>query len=134
MLTILVVEDSPFFRRTFVESLEHEFPEIEILETENGSEALRIVDESRPFLVFTDIRLPGENGIELTRKIKADHPEIAVAILTSYDSVEYRDAARKTGASEFFPKDAVSMQGILRVVHSILAERTSGSPIFDGTS
>jgi len=40
-----------------------------------------------------DVTLPGEDGLELTRKIKADHPGVTIIILTSHDSPEYREAA-----------------------------------------
>jgi len=62
MSSILVVEDSPIFRQTFVESLNREFSNVEIMEAGEGKEALRIVGEHPPFLVFMDISLPGENG------------------------------------------------------------------------
>jgi DNA-binding NarL/FixJ family response regulator len=51
-----------------------------------------------------DIRLPGENGLELTKKIKRNNPGIITVILTSYDLLEYRQAARESMADYFVPK------------------------------
>jgi len=51
-----------------------------------------------------DIRLPGENGLELTKKIKKNYPDITVVIVTSYDLPEYREAARESMADYFVPK------------------------------
>jgi len=55
-----------------------------------------------------DIQLPGENGLELTRKIKADYPDIIIIILTSHDSPEYREAATRCGANYFFLKGSIA--------------------------
>ena len=80
------------------------------------------MNELRPFLVSVDISLPGENGLDLTRKIKNGHPEMQVVILTSHDVPEYRDAARRCGANHFMVKGSASFQEILGVAHSILSK------------
>jgi len=64
------VEDNAPFRQTFRESLQTSFPAIAIDEVADGVEALQKVDPFLPDLIFMDIHLPGENGLELTRKIK----------------------------------------------------------------
>jgi len=51
-----------------------------------------------------DIRLPGENGLELTKRIKMNYPDIIMVILTSYALPEYRQAARESMADYFVPK------------------------------
>ena len=50
-----------------------------------------------------DIRLPGENGLELTKRIKMNYPDIIMVILTNYDLPEYREAARESMADYFVP-------------------------------
>ena len=72
-----------------------------------------------PDLIFMDIRLPGENGIELTKKIKARYPNIIVIILTGYDLPEYREVACQY-ADYFFSKDSSSTENIFALVQSIL--------------
>jgi DNA-binding NarL/FixJ family response regulator len=125
---MLVVEDNITFRQNLVELLKEEFPDIEILEAGGGEEALRLVNELHPFLVFMDIRLPGENGLELTTKIKNHHPETVVVILTSQDLPEYREAAQNVGATHFVSKVSTSVQEILGVVHSIISKGGGGNP------
>ena len=66
-----------------------------------------------------DIRLPGENGLELTKKIKMSYPDIIIVILTSYDLPEYRQAARESKADYFVTKDSPT-QDFLTLVESIL--------------
>ena len=92
---------------------------LEIYEAIDGREALLQVETLHPNLIFMDIRLPGENGIQLTQKIKARYPNITVIILTGYDLAEYREASFQY-ADYFFSKDSVATQNILTLVESIL--------------
>ncbi len=119
---ILVVEDSTLFRQLFKETLHDRFPSLEIHEAANGEEALREVERLRPNLIFMDIRLPGENGLELTRKVKARYPNIIVIILTGFDLPEYREASSQY-ADYFFSKDSSTAENIFTLVESILPAR-----------
>jgi len=119
-LKVLIVEDSTLFRQLFRETLHDRFPAIEIHEAANGEEALRKVEMLRPNLIFMDIRLPGENGLELTRKVKHQYPNIIVIILTGYDLPEYREASSQY-ADYFFSKDSSTTDNIFTLVESILA-------------
>ena len=118
----LIVEDSPFFRQLLKETLQFQFPSMEIREATNGQDALQVVDAFLPDLVFMDIKLPGESGLELTQKIKARHPGIRILILTSYDFPEYREAAAQFGANHFLSKGTTTKDQILALVQSILSE------------
>src|SRR3989304_266570 len=80
---VLIVEDSALFRESFTSSLLERFPAVEFYGAADGEEALQKVETYHPNLIFMDIRLPGESGLELTRKIKASHPDIFIIILTS---------------------------------------------------
>ena len=84
--------------------LKHRFPEIEIEEASNGEEALRKLKKTSAELIFMDIRLPGMNGLETTRRIKQADSTTQVVILTSHDIPEYRAAAFGSGATHFFTK------------------------------
>ena len=66
-----------------------------------------------------DIRLPGANGLQLTRKIKEEFPEIHIAILTDYDFPEYRQAALQFGADRFFVKNSFNYDEVEALVGSI---------------
>ncbi|RPJ11392.1 MAG: response regulator [Deltaproteobacteria bacterium] len=69
-----------------------------------------------PDLIFLDIRLPDANGLELTRLIKGLNTDVEVVILTSYDQLEYRDAAFQNRADHYASKDSfMSLVGILRM-------------------
>ena len=119
MATILIVEDNASFRHSLVSLLSQRFPSMTIVETADGNEALQKVHVLAPDLVFMDIRLPGENGLELTRRIKEEHPKTIIVILTSHNLQEYREAAYRYGASHFLAKGTSSGEEIVRVVESI---------------
>jgi DNA-binding NarL/FixJ family response regulator len=123
MATILIVEDSTFFSRLLKETLFSQWPKLDISEAPNAEEALKKVNALRPDLIFVDIRLPGESGLEFTRKIKSIHPNIPIIILTSYDLPEYREAAKKFQADNFLSKGTTTKQDILEMVKSILTNR-----------
>ena len=121
MCKTLIVEDNATFRQMLKEVLHARFPMMEIAEEPDGSELFRRIDAFHPALVFMDIRLPGESGLELVKKIKRDHPEIVVVILTSYDLPEYRQAAEQSKANHFMTKDSPT-QRFLTLVESILED------------
>jgi len=102
----MTVEDNLLFRETFKGYLLSEFPSMEMIEAANGEEAFKRLSSTAVDLVFMDIGLPGESGLELTRKIKANHKDVTIAILTSYDLAEYREAAARCGADCFITKDS----------------------------
>jgi CheY-like chemotaxis protein len=115
---VLIVEDSTLFRQLLKETLVNRFPEIEIHEAMDGKEALLKTAAFTPDLVFMDIRLPGENGLDLTKRIKARHPNIIIVILTAYDLPEYRDVSQQY-ADYFFSKSSSTTRDILALVKSI---------------
>ena len=104
MCKTLIVEDNVTFRQMLKEILWPRFPTMEIEEEPNGGDLFNKIDSFHPKIVFMDIRLPGENGLELTKKIKKKYPDIIIVILTSYDLPEYRQAARESMADYFVPK------------------------------
>jgi DNA-binding NarL/FixJ family response regulator len=117
-----VVEDSTLFRQLFKETLHDRFPSVEIHEAVTGEEALQKIETLRPNLVFMDIRLPGENGLELTQKVKIQYPDIVVIILTGYDLPEYRQASSQY-ADYFFSKDSSTAESIFTAVKSVFPAR-----------
>jgi DNA-binding NarL/FixJ family response regulator len=90
-----------------------------IEEVGDGNEVLREVEVFGPALIFMDIRLPGENGLQLTKKIRKNHSEIKIVILTSYDLPEYREAAFQYGANSFMTKDSLNWGEIDALIKSI---------------
>lgn len=119
-ISTLLVDDSDVFRQSLREMLSKHFPTMRIDEAATGEEALRKHREHE--LVFMDIRLPDTSGLELTRRLKAEHPATAVCVVTQFDMQEYRDAANRCGARDFMLKDGLTEQALIGMVHSVLDE------------
>jgi DNA-binding NarL/FixJ family response regulator len=117
-LRILIVEDNAPFGQILRKSLQASFPTVAIDEVADGVEALQKVDAFLPDLIFMDIELPGENGLELTKKIKAIYPHMTIFVLTEHDIPEYRKAAFQCGADCFFVKTSLSRIQLAELVKS----------------
>ncbi|MGW0770222.1 response regulator [Streptomyces sp. NPDC002676] len=106
MTTVLVVDDQPLQRYGFRMLLDS-VPETQVVgEAAHGAEAVRKAAELRPDVVLMDVRMPGMDGIEATRRIVAAGDRSRVLVLTTFDLDEYVHAALRAGASGFLLKDA----------------------------
>jgi DNA-binding NarL/FixJ family response regulator len=105
MTTVLIVDDQPLQRLGFRMLLES-VPDTEVLgEAGSGADAVRRTAELRPDVVLMDVRMPGMDGIEATRRIVATGGRSRVLVLTTFDLDEYAHAALRAGASGFLLKD-----------------------------
>ncbi|MGW6534033.1 response regulator [Streptomyces venezuelae] len=107
MTTVLIVDDQPMQRFGFRMLLESQDDMAVAGEAGNGSEAVRLTAELHPDVVLMDIRMPGLDGIEATRRIIASGDRTRVLILTTFDLDEYAYAGLRAGASGFLIKDAL---------------------------
>ncbi|GAA2309848.1 response regulator transcription factor [Glycomyces scopariae] len=106
MTTLLIVDDHPLQRMGFRMLVESQ-PDLVVLgEAENGADAVRRATELGPDVVLMDVRMPGVDGIEATRRIIAAGGRSRVLVLTTFDLDEYAYAALRAGASGFLVKDA----------------------------
>jgi DNA-binding NarL/FixJ family response regulator len=113
MCKTLIVEDNVTFLQTLKESLRSRFPTMEIEEEPDGRNLFNRIDSLHPKIIFMDISLPGENGLELTKKIKENYPDTIIVVITSYDLPEYQEAARESMADYFVSKGS-SLQDFRR--------------------
>lgn len=121
MFDTLIVEDNTTFRKSLAEMLRERFSDMRVSEASNSAEAQDMISLRLPDLIFMDVRLPGESGLELTRRIKRLHSKVTVIMLTNYDLEEYREAASKYGADYFMPKGSSSWEEIIGLVQDICA-------------
>jgi DNA-binding NarL/FixJ family response regulator len=119
---ILIVDDNSLVRQTTRSYLESKFPALEVNEAIDGNDAFNQIRERLPDLIIMDIRLPGENGLKLTRKIKELYPQIVVVIFTSYDLPEYRKAAFENGAAFFLSKSSLHNKNLIAAINAILTD------------
>jgi DNA-binding NarL/FixJ family response regulator len=102
---ILVADDQPLVRQGLRSILDRE-PDLEVVaEASNGDHAVAEVARSRPDVVLMDIRMPGSDGLEATRRIVARPGSPKVVILTTFELDEYIYAGLKAGACGFLLKD-----------------------------
>ena len=105
MIRVLLVDDHPVVREGIRGMLSAE-PDLEIVdEAGSGPEALARVATSAPHVVLMDLRMPGGDGVEATERIRADHPEVHVLVLTTYDTDTDILRAVEAGATGYLLKD-----------------------------
>ena len=121
--TTLIVEDNPSFRVSLKQILAARFPQMAVDDVGSSEEALERIERLRPDVMFVDIRLPGRNGLELTRQVRKDDTELIIVILTNYDLPEFREAAFRYGVNYFFSKSGSSMEEIVAAVEAILRQK-----------
>ncbi|MCD7444814.1 response regulator [Streptomyces canus] len=106
MTTVLIADDQPL-QRMGVRMLLEGTPGLHVVgEAEHGAEAVRLAAELRPDVLLMDIRMPGTDGIEATRRIIATGGRTRVLIVTTFDLDEYAYEGLRAGASGFLLKDA----------------------------
>lgn len=125
--SILVVEDFQLLRSSVVHWLQYRFPGCVVHGVESGEQALEHVRAARPDVVLMDIDLPGIGGLEATARIKAQSPETAVAMLTTYDTPQHRLAASAAGADGYVAKHDMEKQ-LEATVESLLRSRARTRP------
>ncbi|MEU8526208.1 MULTISPECIES: response regulator transcription factor [Streptomyces] len=117
---VLLVDDQPLIR-TALRMVIEELPDLEVVgEAGTGDEAVRLAAGTRPDVTVMDIRMPGMDGIEATRRITAADDDARVLVLTTFDDDEYVYGALRAGASGFLVKD-MGMDEILAAVRVVAA-------------
>ncbi|MGV9449950.1 response regulator [Streptomyces sp. NPDC003635] len=106
MTTVLIADDQPLQRFGFRMLLESQDDLTVVAEAVNGLEAVRLTARYNPDVVLMDVRMPGLDGIEATRRVIASGDRTRVLILTTFDLDEYAYAGLRAGASGFLVKDA----------------------------
>jgi DNA-binding NarL/FixJ family response regulator len=106
-IRVLIADDQPLMRTGFRMILDAE-PDLEVVgEAADGAEAVRLAAGARADVVLMDVRMPGMDGIEATRRLAGDGVQdpVRVLILTTFDLDEYVLSALRAGASGFLLKD-----------------------------
>ncbi|MGE5689828.1 MAG: response regulator [Pseudomonadota bacterium] len=120
MIRVLVADDQALVRAGFRAILDAQEDVDVVGEAADGAEAVALARELRPDVVLMDVRMPGVDGIEATRRLLRDVDAPRVLMLTTFDMDEYVYAALKAGASGFLLKDAPRDQ-LVSAVRTIAA-------------
>jgi NarL family two-component system response regulator LiaR len=119
-IRILLADDHAFVRQGTRELLEQQEDLEVVAEAENGRQAVQLALKERPDVVVMDFAMPELNGIEATRQIKAVAPNIAILVLTAYDSEQYVFAFLEAGAAGYLLKD-VSVEELVKAIRAVHA-------------
>ncbi len=101
-MRILVIDDEPAVAAVLAEALREEGHET--LVAGGGEEGLHMIAQGRPEAVFLDIVMPGMDGVETLRRIRAQSPDLPVIILSGWASSRQLDEARRLGVCEVLVK------------------------------
>lgn len=118
--TILIVDDHQALRSSLRDWMETMFPLCRVMEAASGEESIDIANEMTPHVVLMDIGLPGMNGIEAARCIKAAVPGARIVMLTIHEGSSYRADAVEAGACAFVPKRRVQKE-LIPVLTNLLS-------------
>jgi two-component system response regulator CpxR len=99
---ILLVDDEEEFVHTLAERLEARGLKPSV--AYDGEQALNVVEKDEPEIMVLDLRMPGMQGLEVLRRIKRDHPDVQVIILTGHGSAADQDLAEELGAFAYLQK------------------------------
>jgi DNA-binding NarL/FixJ family response regulator len=125
-ITVLLVDDHSLVRRGFRRMLEDE-PDIDVVgEAGDGEEAIRQARALHPRVVIMDCALPGMNGLDATRQIVEDLPEVAVLMLSMHSENTWVRQAIEAGARGYILKNAMDLE-----LGSAIRKVAAGQTVFD---
>lgn len=112
-VSVLVVEDEASIRKFIAINLERSG--FEVLETDNGEEALKIASDSRPSVMVLDVMLPGMDGFEVCSKLRSDMPELIIVMLTARAQDIDKITGLELGADDYMVKPFNPRELIARI-------------------
>ncbi len=120
LIRVFIVDDHPVVRQG-VRSILANHPDIQIVgEADSAVSLFAAMDSNPPDIILLDIRMPGQNGIEITQRLKRDWSNLKVILLTTYDEDEFLFGALRAGADGYLLKSAshqVLASSIRQVAH-----------------
>jgi DNA-binding NarL/FixJ family response regulator len=130
-INLILADDHAVVRAGTRQLLERQ-PDLRVVgEAADGEEAVQLAKELKPDLVVMDVRMPKLSGVEATRRIKAEVPEVAVLVLTAHDDDEYVFALLQAGANGYLLKTA-EMEELVKAIRTVAAGQSTLDPTVAG--
>lgn len=127
MIKVMVADDQELIRQSLQIVLNSK-TDIEVISTAaDGQEVIRAVRKEKPDVILMDVRMPKMDGVQCTKIIKENYPEIKIIILTTFDDDEYVYNALKFGASGYLLK-GVSMDELENAIKTVYSGRAMINP------
>lgn len=131
MIKVIICDDQAIIRDGLEMLLKLERDIDVVGQAQDGAEAVALTGKTRPDLVLMDLKMPGLNGIEATRQIRARHPQVKVLVLTTYDDDEWVFDAIRAGASGYLLKDT-PREDVIKAIKGTAAGKTFVDPSVAG--
>lgn len=116
----LVVDDHDAVRRALCDRIKTSFGQFRLREASNVDDALKIVDAEQVDIVLMDIQLPGTDGVDGTRRVLEHSPRTSVVVVSIFDDMTHRTAARNAGAAAYVCKRAIGRE-LIPVLQSLVS-------------
>ena len=130
-INLILADDHAVVRAGTRQLLERQ-PDLRVVgEAADGEEAVRLAKELKPHVVVMDVRMPKMSGVEATRRIKQEVPEVSVLVLTAHDDDEYVFALLQAGANGYLLKTA-EMEELVKAIRAVAAGQSALDPVVTG--
>jgi len=130
-IKLLLADDHAVVRAGTRQLLERQTDMQVVGEAADGAEAVRLAIELQPDVVVMDVRMPVMSGVEATRRIKQQTPQVAVLVLTAHDDDEYVGALLEAGANGYLLKTAETDE-LVKAIRNVAAGRHTLDPAIAG--
>ncbi len=124
---IVIVDDHPLFRKGLEQLIHSEGAFAVCGEAGNAAEAMDVIRKLDPNLAIVDLSLPGANGIELIKNIRAEFPKLPILVLSMHDESLYALRALRAGAEGYVMKHE-AMANVIHAIHEVFSGRPYLSP------
>lgn len=126
-IRVILADDHAVVRAGIRQFLEHAADITVVAEADDGAVARSLIAEHRPDVAVLDIQMPEASGIEVTRWLRANHPEVGVLVLTAYDDDPYVMAVLEAGANGYVLKTAAPPE-IIQAVRDVHEGKSALDP------
>ncbi len=124
---IIIVDDHPLFRKGLEEMIHSDGTFAICGEADNASEAMEVIRKLNPDMAIVDLSLPGANGIELIKNIRAEFRQLPILVLSMHDESLYALRALRAGAEGYVMKHE-AMANVIHAIHEVFSGRPYLSP------
>jgi DNA-binding NarL/FixJ family response regulator len=116
---ILILDDHPITRYGLTQLISHEPDLLVCGEAESAAQALAAINAARPDLVLADITMPGKSGLEFIKDLQAQHPGVAVLVMSMHDETIYAERVLRAGGRGYIMKNEGG-ERLLEAIHQVL--------------
>ncbi|MBM7571932.1 response regulator transcription factor [Aquibacillus albus] len=125
---VLIVDDEMLIRQGFINYINWEEEGFQIIgEAGNGDEALQLIEQDQPHIIITDVVMPGMDGIELVKEVKAKYPAIEIVVLSSFEDFDYVRSTFQSGVADYILKPKLNGEELIKTLRKIVPNELDNS-------